>query len=227
MASSTHKMSYGDLGALIRSVGTSAQQAQKEAVFQAALYMKNTIEREIRGDLGGKDYFRAMGEKKTKSGKFVGVRPANNRVGVRFDVKGSYNPTALLSAYGPMGLLEYGAAKHQITSRVGAVQYQKGSRGARKRALAQRRLDVAFGAEGLFSGATPLRTPAGPRFRVYNHPGTRPKKTFTKGVDKATPKATNIATSLIQSKVIQRLRTQYGSVTHVLGESGTFRPVVG
>ena len=227
MASSTHSMSYSDLGALIRSVGNAAQQSQKEAVFQAALYMKNTIEREVRGDLGGKDYFRAMGEKKTRSGKFVGVRPANNRVGVRFDVKGTYKPTALLAAYGPMGLLEYGAGKHEITSRVSAVQYQKGVRGSRKRALQQRRLDVAFGATGLFSGATPLRTPAGPRFRVYNHPGARPKKTFTRGVEKATPKATTIATSLIQSRTIQRIKTQFGSLTYVLGETGAFRPVVG
>jgi len=79
-------MTYKDLGVLIRNVGTYAQQAQKEAVFNATLYMKQMIEREVRGDLGGKDYFRAMAERKTKTGKFVGVRPANNRVGVRFDV---------------------------------------------------------------------------------------------------------------------------------------------
>jgi hypothetical protein len=227
MATSTHKMSYSDLGALIRNVGTAAQKAQKEAVFQAAFYMKQTIEREIHGDLGGKDYFRAMGEKKTKSGKFVGVRPATNRVGVRFNVKGEYNPTALLAAYGPMGLLEYGAGKHDITARLGAVQYAKGRKGARKRALQQRNLDIAYGAQGLFAGARPLRTPFGPRYRVNDHPGARPKKTFSRGVEKATPKATNIATSLIQSRVIQRLRTQYGEATYVLGEAGAFRPVVG
>lgn len=223
MASSTHKMTTHDLGVLIRNVGTYAQQAQKEAVFQATLHMKQIIEREIRGDLGGKNYFSKMATKKSKTGRFVGTRPENNKVGVRFDVKGMNNPTALLTAYGPMGLLEYGAGKHEITAQLGQVQYAKG-RGARKRALVQRRLDIAYGARGLFAGATPLRTPQGPRFRVANHPGARPKKTFTRGVDKATPKSTQIATSLIQSKVIQRLRTQYGSYTYVMGEEGAFRP---
>lgn len=226
MASRTHRMTTKDLGVLVRSVGTAAQQAQKKAVFEATLYMKQTIEREISGDLGGKDYFRQMAQKKTKTGKFVGVRPASNRVGVRFDVKGEYHPTALLAAYGPMGLLEYGAGKHEITSRLGAVQSGKG-RGSRKRALAQRNFDIVFGARGAFAGTTPMRTPYGPRYRVKNHPGARPKKTFTRGVEKATPRATNIATSLIQSRVIRHLQTQFGSSTYVTGESGTFRPVVG
>lgn len=220
----TTSVSYKDLGFLIKSVGAAAQEAQKEAVFRSALHMKDVIENEVHKDLGGKNYFRAMGEKKTKSGKFVGVRSANNKVGVRFDVKGVYTPTALLTAYGPMGLLEYGAAKHEITSGVGAVQYQKGSKGARKRALVQRRLDLAFGATNLFSGATPLRTPFGPRFRVYNHPGAKPKKTFSRGGEMATPKSTEIATSLIQSKVIRHLRTQFGSFMYVTGEEGAFRP---
>lgn len=224
---STHKISYHDLGVLIKNIGTAAQDSQKEAVFRAALHMKDVITKEIHGDLGGKDYFSRMAQKKTKTGRFVGVRAASNKVGVRFDVKGVYNPTALLTAYGPAGLLEYGAAKHEIMSTVGAVQYQKGGKGARKRALAQRRLDVAYGARGLFSGATPLRTPMGPRFRVYNHPGTAGKKTFTKAVAKGTPRASQIATSLIQSKTIQRLQTQFGSFTYVLGETGAFRPVVG
>lgn len=224
---STHKISYHDLGVLIKNIGTAAQESQKEAVFRAALHMKDVITKEIHGDLGGKDYFSQMTQKKTKTGRFVGVRAASNKVGVRFDVKGTYSPTALLTAYGPAGLLEYGAAKHEITANIGGVQYQKGSKGARKRALAQRRLDVAYGARGLFSGATPLRTPMGPRFRVYNHPGARAKKTFTKAVDKSTPRATQIATSLIQSKTIQRLQTQFGSFTYVMGETGAFRPVVG
>jgi hypothetical protein len=122
-----------------------------------------------------------------------------------------------------MGLLEYGAGKHDITAKLGAANYAKG-RGARKRALQQRNLDIAFGATGLFSGTRPLRTPYGPRYRVNDHPGAKPKKTFTRGVEKATPRATEIATSLIQSKTIQRLRTQYGEFTYVMGEPGAFRP---
>ena len=225
MASRTHTMTYKDLGVLIRNVGTYAQQAQKEAVFNATLYMKDMIEREIRGDLGGKNYFRQMNEKKTKSGNFVGIRPQTNVVGVRFDVKGDYSPTALLTAYGPMGLLEYGAFKHEIRAKNPQLMGMRRGR-AKTRATKQRELDITFGARGAFSGSVPMRTPYGPRYRIQ-HPGAKPKKTFTRGVDKATPRATEIATSLIQSKTIQRLRTQYGEFTYVMGESGAFRPVVG
>lgn len=223
MASSTHKVSYHDLGVLIRNVGTYAQQAQKEAVFQATLYMKQTIEREVRGDLGGKDYFRAMAEKKTKSGNYIGSTASNNRVGVRFDVKGVYTPTALLTAYGPMGLLEYGGKPHIINARSPELAAMR--RGKRKQRLVQEReVKIAFGDRGAFSGSRPLRTPYGPRYSVTQTKGARAKKTFTTGVDKATPKATQIATSMIQSKTIQRLRTQFGSFTYVMGEPGAFRP---
>lgn len=220
------KVSYSDLGALIKSVGTAAQDAQKRAVFNAALHMKNVIESEVHRDLGGKDYFSRMQEKKTKTGNFVGVRPANNRVGVRFDVKGSYSPTALLAAYGPMGLLEYGGKPHLVTSKNAELSGMK--RGAAKRRLvAKRELAINFGDRGAFSGSTPLRTPYGPRYSVLLKRGAKPKKTFSQAVDKATPKATEIATSLIQSRVIQHIRNQFDSVTYVTGETGAFRPVVG
>jgi hypothetical protein len=223
MASSTHKISYHDLGVLIRNVGEAAQKSQKEAVFRAALHMKDVITNEIHGDLGGKDYFSRMEQKKTKTGNFIGVRPANNRVGVRFDVKGTYNPTALLVAYGPAGLLEYGGKPHLINAKKPELAAMK--RGAAKRRLvAQRELAIAFGDRGAFSGSRPLRTPYGPRYSVLLQRGARPKKSFSRGVEKATPKSTEIATSLIQSKTIQRLRTQFGTFTYVMGEQGAFRP---
>lgn len=223
MASTTHKMTSHDLGVLIRNIGTYAQQSQKEAVFKATLYMKQTIEREIHGDLGGKNYFRQMTQKKTKTGSYINANNSNNKVGVRFDVKGVYNPTALLTAYGPMGLLQYGAFRHPIIAKNRELAKMKRSK--KKQALVQNRLmAITEGERGAFSGSTPLRTPYGPRYRIKEHPGARPKKTFTRGVEKATPHATQIATSLIQSKVIDRLRTQYGTFTYVLGEQGAFRP---
>lgn len=222
----THKMTTHDLGAMIKSIGTYAQEAQKQAVFNAALYMKKEIETQIRKDLGGKDYFRQMVEKKTKTGNFVGVRPQTNRVGVKFDVKGENNPTALLTAYGPFGLLEYGAFRHEIIAKNPELAAMK--RGAKKkRVMAARYEAITAGKRGAFSGSLPLRTPYGPRYRIPMHPGAKGKQSFSKAVAKATPKASNMATSLIQSKVIQRLRTQAGTVTYVVGESGAFRPVVG
>ena len=222
-------MTTRDLGVLIQAVGESALKAQKDAVFKSALYMKNQIEAERNKDLKGKDYFSQMLQRKTRSGKFTGIRPETNRLTVGFNVKGTYNPTALLVARGPWGLLEYGAPPHEMASKVGQYEYAKG-RGARKRAQAQRRLDIAFGATGVFSGARPMgsrKRGFGPRFRVANHPGMRGKKTFSEAVQKATPESTRIATSLIQTRIIRELRTQFGSTTYIKGEAGSFRPVVG
>lgn len=222
-------MTTRDLGALIQSVGTAALEAQKKAVFNAALHMKNTIEGELHRDLKGKDYFSQMLEKKTRSGKFTGIRPQTHRLTVGFNVKGVNNPTALLVARGPWGLLEYGSPPHEMTAKVGQYEYAKG-RGARKRAQAQRRLDIAFGATGVFAGARPMgsrKRGFGPRYRVANHPGTKGKKTFSTGVEKATPKSTEIATSLIQTRVIRELRTQFGSTIYIKDQPGSFRPVVG
>ena len=218
-----------DLGVLISKVGDAALKAQKDAVFKSALYMKNQIEAERNKDLKGKDYFSQMLERKTRSGKFTGVRPENHRLTVGFNVKGVYNPTALLVARGPWGLLEYGAPPHEMASKVAQYEYAKG-RGARKRAQAQRRLDIAFGATGVFSGARPMgsrKRGFGPRYRVANHPGMKAKKSFSTGVEKATPESTKIATSLIQTRMIRELKTQFGSTLYVTGESGSFRPVVG
>jgi hypothetical protein len=93
----------------------------------------------------------------------------------------------------------------------------------RAKKLRQRDLNVAFGVAGTFAGARPLgsrKRGFGPRFRVVNHPGTRPKKTFSRGVAKATPKATTIATSMIQSRIIQQLRTQFGTTTYIDNKGG-------
>lgn len=226
MASRTHSMTYKDLGVVIRNIGTAAQQSQKEAVFRAAIYMKDTITKEIHGDLGGKDYFSRMAQKKTKSGKFVGVRPATNRVGVRFDVKGTYNPTALLVAYGPAGLLEYGAHGHMISAKSGSLVAMRGGR-AKSKLVQERNLKIAWGERGAYSGSTPLKTPYGPRYNVTLRQGARGKKSISRGYERSVPHASHLATQLIQSKVIQQLRTQFTTVTYLKGEEGAFLPVVG
>jgi len=229
MASTTHKMTTHDLGALIRGIGNAASESQKKAVFNAAMHMKNVIEAERNKALKGKDYFSAMNNRKTKSGKFTGVRPQNNRLLVSFNVKGEYHPTALLIAKGPWGLLEYGAVPHDINSKLGTIS-ARGSQDVRQRKITQRRLDIAFGARGTFSGALPMGNPRkgfGPVYRVRKHPGTRPRKTFSKAVDMATPKATQIATSLIQTNIIRHLRTQFGSTIYLTGDTGSFRELVG
>lgn len=215
-------MTSHSLGAVIRSVGGAAQEAQKKAVFNAAFHMKNVIEAERDKDLKGKNYFSAMNKKLSRTGKPVGVRPANNRLTVRFDVKGVNNPTALLTARGPWGLLEHGASPHSMFSR----ETRTMSRKERRRSNA----NIAFGGVGAFAGTKPLgnmRTGFGPVFRVRRHPGTRPRRTFSRGVAMATPKSTQIATSLIQTNIIRHLRTQFGETIYLTGDEGSFSQVVG
>jgi hypothetical protein len=136
------------------------------------------------------------------------------------------SPTALLLAKGPWGLLENGAARHDINAK---SDIQGRSRKA-ARARTQRNLNIAFGASGAFAGTKPLGNKAkgfGPFFRVANHPGTRPKKTFSRAVKMATPKSTQIATSLIQSKVIHWVRVNNKQTIYLTGEQGSMREMVG
>jgi hypothetical protein len=213
--------SVTDLSVLISKAGQAALESQKDGVFKAAMMLKNSIEGERSKALRGKDHFSRMQQKKTKTGKFVGIRPANNRLTVWFNMKGVYNPTALLLARGPWGLLEYGAAEHEITANLGKVEYAKG-RGARARAFKQRNLDIAYGAEGLFSGKTPLKLPYGPRYRVYNHPGTKGKKPFKKGVEAKQDEASRIALGIVQNRVVDIWRAGRETVITVRGEKGSF-----
>lgn len=218
---------FYDLGAVIRGVGQAAQEAQKKAVFNSALYMKGVIEDERSKDLKGKDYFSAMLQKKTRSKKFVGVRPETHKLFVSFNVKGEMNPTALLLAKGPWGLLENGAAPHDINAKGEAITGRSRKAAYQRK---QRSLNIAFGAAGAFSGARPLGNKAkgfGPFFRVGNHPGTRPKKTFSRAVKKATPKSTEIATSLIQSKVVHFIRVNNRGTIYLNGEQGAMKELVG
>jgi len=219
--------SVTDLSVLISKAGQAALQSQKDAVFKAAMTMKNSIEGERSKAMKGKDHFSRMTQKKSKTGKFVGVRPATHRLTVGFNVKGTYNPTALLVARGPWGLIEYGAAPHEITANLGKLNYEKG-RGKRARASRQRDLDIAYGARGLFSGVKPLRLPYGePRYRVYNHPGTKGKHPFRKGVEASEKEASQIALRIVQNRVVDIWRIGRETTITVRGEAGTYKPVVG
>lgn len=215
-------MTTRDLGAVIRNVGVAAQKAQKDAVFNAAFHMKNVIEGERSRALKGKDYFSSMMEKQTRTGKLVPSRPESNRLTLWFNVKGVYNPTALMVARGPWGILEYGTKQHDVFARSPIQGRSKKAKYLRK----ERDLNIAFGVRGAYSGSTPLRTPYGPRYKVGVR-GVKPKKPFKTGYEKSVGQATKIATSLIQTRVIRELRTQFDTTTYLAGESGSFKQVVG
>lgn len=202
-----------NLGVLIKSIGDTAQKAQKDAVYNASRYTVNTIENRMYKDLGGKNYFTNMAK-----GKEEGKRA---KLWLRFNVKGTINPTALITAHGPWGILEYGADPHRIRPRIAIRIRQKGMTKQQKR---QDNARIAFGGRGALKGTRPLgdrRTGFGPVYRV-NHPGVRPKKTFTKGLEDATPMAEKIAFSLIQTPIIRFTRTQLGTFMQVEGQSGLF-----
>jgi hypothetical protein len=213
--------SVTDLAVLIERAGQAALESQKDGVFKAAKMLKDSIEGERAKAMNGRDHFSRMTKKKQRSGTFKGIRPDTHRLTIWFDMKGVNNPTALLVARGPWGLIEYGSPPHEITAALGAIQYKKGKR-ARSYALNQRSLDIAFGARGLFSGTTPLRTPYGPRYRVRNHPGTKGKQPFKKGLEAKKDDAARVATALVQSRVVDVWRMGRETLITVRGSDKSF-----
>jgi hypothetical protein len=214
--------SVTDLAVLIERAGQAALDSQKEGVFKAAKMIKDSIEGERSKALKGSDHFSRMTKKKQRSGTFKGIRPETHKLRIWFDMKGTYNPTALLVARGPWGLIEYGSPPHEITAALGAIQYKKGKR-ARSYALQQRSLDIAYGATGLFAGTKPLRLPYGsPRYRVRNHPGFKGRQPFKKGLEAKKDEAARVATALVQSRVVDVWRMGRETTITVRGDKRTF-----
>lgn len=214
--------SVTDLAVLIERAGQAALESQKDGVFKAGMMLKNSIEGERTKALKGKDHFSRMTQKKQRSGTFKGIRPDTHKLRIWFDMKGTYNPTALLVARGPWGLIEYGSPPHEITAALGAIQYKKGKR-ARSYALQQRSLDIAYGAQGLFAGTKPLRLPYGePRYRVRNHPGFKGREPFKKGLQAKKDDAARIATALIQNRVVDVWRMGRETTITVRGSDKKF-----
>jgi hypothetical protein len=224
--------SVTDFAVQIKRIGDAVQTSQKKGVFDAAFLMKNAIEGERSKAMKGKDYFSRMNQKKTRSNRFVGIRPETNRLYVRFDVKGTYNPTALVVARGPWGLIERGSPSHVITAGLRSLQFApgRGSKERRRIASRQRDLDIAWSVRGTFSGATPLgnrRTGFGPVYKVANHPGTKGKYPWQRGVDKSKDRAAQTATAIVRSTVVDLVRNGRNTTVYVRGEVGGYTPMVG
>lgn len=141
-----------DLGSFAASMGRMPQllnEAQATGVRKAALHTTQKVRAEIRSATGG-------------SMRLSGVGKRGAKVGARFDVKGSTNPTALIRANGPIQLIERDTSAHTILPRSG------------RRGKGRRRL----------RGAKALKI--GGRFAASaQHPGTRGKHPFAEGVDAA------------------------------------------
>lgn len=123
--------------------------AQGRGVQKAALETKNLINTEIR--------------KVTGDMRMSGVGKRGAKVGARYDIKGSTNPTALVTAIGPIHLIERSVSPHLITPR----SKQRTAKGRRRRG----RKALAFNG-GVYASAF--------------HPGVRRSSgPFAKGAEKA------------------------------------------
>lgn len=184
------------IAAQLQSCGTAVLRNQKLAVESASLILKRSIEAELSRAIGPehemsnvKSAVRYSRKTERRSvGDVKGGKAA--RLGVRYDIKGSTNPTALLRAFGPWGLVEYNVDSHQIFVRGDSIERRGVRRADYLRAVEQRRLNQAFGARGTYRGRRPMPVaPGAYRYSVRNHPGTTGKQPFRKGMDKAEPRA--------------------------------------
>jgi hypothetical protein len=163
--------------AAFANVGVPA--ANRAAVNAAALLAKQAAEASIRAGSGGDMVLSNVGRSKETRG--AGSRA---KVGARYDIKGVKNPTALVYATGPLHILD-NPTRPTTKTEGGRIiaKVSKGRKGSRQRGSFY---NAIFGGSGGFAGATPLRTPWGPRYSV-KHRGTAGKRTFFRGIDAAKP----------------------------------------
>ena len=161
MATSVSRAVSGRMAKLTSEFGRASRTAVERGAFEA----KKVIGQEIRQATG--------------DGRMSGVGAKGARVGVRYDIKGTENPTALGRATGPLHLVENPVKPHEITPK-------RRRRGAGKKAVV---------------------TPYGPKAKVQ-HPGTKTgKKPWAKGKQKAEPRIKHEVTNVF-SKAFARGATK-------------------
>lgn len=152
--------------------------AQGRGVQKAALEAKTIINTEIR--------------KVTGDMRLSGVGKRGARVGARYDIKGSTNPTALIRALGPIQLIERDTKPHLIVPRAsfvtrGGVRVRQGRRSAAGRRLRGGRTALLIGGN--------LRASA-------EHPGTKGQHPFQRGAQRAA----KVTPQIFREQVEQGLR---------------------
>ena len=176
-----------DFAARIMQIGMAAQKSQKDAVFRASMLVKQEIEKELTRAIGG-DH--VMSNLRNKSGF--------KRFSVGFNIKGTTNPTSLIRARGPWGLVENGAKPHSIPKRGQLARRSRLGRGG-------------------FSDRKAMPINGNFRYVVRNHPGTRGKQPFRKGLDRATPRAIKVLHTTVHSAVVDVIRSGRDSYTYIRG----------
>lgn len=163
----------------MRALPATVEKSTRSAVEKSALQLTSHARLNIAAATGGDSRLSHVGK---RGGAKVGARYKLNR--------STSNPSALIFAEGPLQIIERDTKAHgEIPRSVGRLQRRSDgvldrSRSARHDAK-QRLYSALFGSGG-FSGATPLSTPYGPRFKVA-HPGTKGKHPFGRAVTAETP----------------------------------------
>lgn len=103
--------------------GSGLQRAQRSGVEAAAREIKMVALPFMQAAAGGNLRLSGVGGKKMRAG-------GGAKVGVRYDMKGTVNPTAIVYAVGPAHLLERGAKPHHIPKARGVGSRKKLSSGA-------------------------------------------------------------------------------------------------
>jgi hypothetical protein len=135
----------GRVAARLTKVARELNGAAKPSVNKAALVLKKSVEHEL--------------VKVAPARRLSGVGKRGAKVGVRYDIKGAKNPTAIVRATGPMHLIERSTKAHTIP-----------------RSRGRGRLKV-------------LRLPGDVFRRSVQHPGTRGRRPFGKGIERGRPLA--------------------------------------
>lgn len=203
-----------EFAARIEQIGRAAQKSQRKGVERAALLIKREIEKELTRAIGGDHVLTNL---RKKSGQPAG------ELTLGYDIKGTLNPTALLRAKREMGgwkLVEYGSERHGMFPRGWKVR--KGTR----REKTQRSLDVYFGRRGALSGLRPMPINGNFRYAVRNHPGTRGKEPFHKGLARATPQAVKELHATVHAAVVDVIRSGRQTYVYVRGEVGAYTPKI-
>lgn len=218
--------STSQYAAYIRSIGKKIEGAQREAVNEAAYRLKQSILRQASVATGGSLMLSNVGSVSTRSGRYVPVRNDSGRsLRVHYDIVGDTHPTALLVARGPWGIVEYSTTPHVITPRLGKIERKGKTRLAYQREMRQRQLDVGFGGVGAFAGVPPLNVAAigEPRYRV-NHPGTRGKFPWKRGIAMVRDIAARRAKMVVSTGVVDHIRTNGRVLTYLRGSDAPNQP---
>lgn len=202
-----------DLAVKLQKASVALQKAPRDAVMRASMVLKVSIEGKLENAIGVDRRMSNLRKRKDQQPKALSLG---------FNVKGTTNPTSLLYAKGPWGLVEYGAMPHTISAKIAKSGTGKGmSRAARQRMIRQRDLDIAYGAHGVYSGVSPMHMKGTFRYKVA-HPGTPGKKPFHRGMQQAEGRAIKELRTVISSTVVDVIRSGRQTYVYARGESGVY-----